>query len=60
MPIEASGEVFELEDQLRRLVDDVPRRAPLVSAREALRATRICVEAERALAEQRPIPLRGF
>lgn len=56
--IEKSGEVFELEEQLRRLVDDVPRRAPLVSAREALRATRICLEAERSLAEKRPIALR--
>lgn len=57
VPIESSGEVFELEDQLRRLVDDVPRRTPLVSAREALAATRICVEAERALVERRPIAL---
>ncbi len=32
--IEKSGEVFELEEQLRRLVTDVPRRTPLVSARE--------------------------
>jgi myo-inositol 2-dehydrogenase/D-chiro-inositol 1-dehydrogenase len=55
--IESSGEVFELEDQLRRLIDDVPRRTPLVSAREALRATKICIAAERALVEKRPIAL---
>jgi myo-inositol 2-dehydrogenase/D-chiro-inositol 1-dehydrogenase len=55
--IESSGEVFELEDQLRRLIDDVPRRAPLVSAREALRATKVCIEAERALVEKRAVVL---
>jgi myo-inositol 2-dehydrogenase/D-chiro-inositol 1-dehydrogenase len=55
--IEKSGEVFELEEQLRRLVDDVPARAPLVSAREALRAVTLCLEAERSLAERRPIAL---
>jgi len=55
--IEKSGEVFELEEQLRRLVADVPRRAPLVSARDALPSLRICLEVERALAERRPIAL---
>ena len=47
--IEKSGEVFELEEQLRRLVADVPRRTPLVSARDALPSLRICLEIERAL-----------
>jgi myo-inositol 2-dehydrogenase/D-chiro-inositol 1-dehydrogenase len=57
LPVPHSGEVFELEEQLRRLIDDVPRRAPLVSARAALAATRVCVEAERALTEGRPVRL---
>ncbi|MBL8697980.1 MAG: Gfo/Idh/MocA family oxidoreductase [Alphaproteobacteria bacterium] len=55
--IESSGEVFELEEQLRRLVADVPARRPLVSPRAALPSLRICLEAERALAERRAIPL---
>jgi myo-inositol 2-dehydrogenase/D-chiro-inositol 1-dehydrogenase len=55
--VEKSGEVFELEEQLRRLVADVPRRAPLVSARDALPSLRICLEIERALRERRAIAL---
>ena len=55
--IEKSGEVFELEEQFRRLVVDVPRRMPLVSARDALPSLRISLEIERALSEQRPISL---
>jgi myo-inositol 2-dehydrogenase / D-chiro-inositol 1-dehydrogenase len=55
--IEKSGEVFELEEQLRRLVTDVPRCTPLVSARDALPSLRICLEIERAISERRPIRL---
>lgn len=55
--IERSGEVFELEEQLRCLIDDVPRGTPLVSAREALRALKVCLEAERSLAERQPVRL---
>jgi myo-inositol 2-dehydrogenase/D-chiro-inositol 1-dehydrogenase len=55
--IERSGEVFELEEQLRRLVTDVPRRTPLVSARDALPSLRICLEIDRALRERRPVEL---
>lgn len=55
--VEKSGEVFELEEQLRRLVADVPARRPLVSARDALPSLKLCFEAERALAERRAIPL---
>jgi len=57
VPIERSGEVFELEGQLRLLVEDVPRRRPLVSARDGLRAVTLCLEAERSLVEKRPIAL---
>ena len=56
--VEKSGEVFELEEQLRRLLVDVPRARPLVSAREALPSQIVCLEIERALAERRAIPLR--
>jgi myo-inositol 2-dehydrogenase/D-chiro-inositol 1-dehydrogenase len=55
--VEKSGEVFELEEQLRRLIEDVPRRTPLVSARDALPSLRICLEIERALSERRAITL---
>lgn len=55
--IERSGEVFELEEELRRLIDDVPRRTPPVSAGEALRALKLCLAAERSLADRRPVPL---
>ena len=55
--IEKSGEVFELEEQLRRLATDVPARTPLVSARDALPSLRICLEIDRALAERRTIGL---
>lgn len=57
VPIEKSGEVYELEEQMRRLVTDVPRRSPLVSARAALPAQVICLEIERAIAERRTIKL---
>jgi myo-inositol 2-dehydrogenase/D-chiro-inositol 1-dehydrogenase len=50
VPIEASGEVFELEEELRGLITGVPTRRPLVSAREALAALRLCLDAERAIA----------
>jgi myo-inositol 2-dehydrogenase/D-chiro-inositol 1-dehydrogenase len=55
--VEKSGEVFELEEQLRRLLVDVPARTPLVSARDALPSLRICLEIERALTERRAIAL---
>lgn len=57
VPIERSGEVYELEEQMRRLITDVPRRAPLVSARAALPSQVICLEIERAIRERRAIPL---
>jgi len=55
--VEESGEVFELEEQLRRLVVDVPARRPLVSTRDALPSLKLCLEAERALTERRAIAL---
>lgn len=55
--VEKSGEVFELEEQFRRLVVDLPRRMPLVSARDALPSLKLCLEIERALSERRAIAL---
>ena len=56
--VEKSGEMFELEEQMRRLLVDVPARTPLVSAAQALPSQKICLEIERALAERRAIALR--
>ena len=56
--VEKSGEVFELEEQLRRLLVEAPSGSPLVSAREALPSLKVCLEIERALVEKRTIPLR--
>jgi myo-inositol 2-dehydrogenase/D-chiro-inositol 1-dehydrogenase len=55
--IEKSGEVFELEEQVRRLVADVPARAPLVSARDAFPSLKVCLAIERALVERKPVAL---
>ena len=57
VPIEKSGEVFELEEQLRRLLVDVPARTPIVSARDGLSSLKVCLEIERALTERRIIQL---
>lgn len=56
--VEKSGEVFELEEQLRRLLVELPAGTPLVSARDALPSLKLCLEIERALVERRAIPLR--
>lgn len=49
VPLEASGELFELEEQLRRSVDALRERRPLVSADEAKKAVAICLAVEEAL-----------
>ena len=55
--IEKSGEVFELEEELRRLAVDVPARTPMVSARDALPSLRVCLAIEQSLVERREIRL---
>ena len=52
-----SGEVFELEEQMRRAVRAIAERRPLVTGEEAKRRIVICLEAERALREGREIVL---
>lgn len=49
VPLETSGELFELEEQLRRTIDALRRRQPLVSADEARTAVAICLAVEEAL-----------
>ena len=55
--LEASGEVFELEEEMRRAVGAFRDRHPLVSGTEAKKRVVICAEAERSLREGREIPL---
>ena len=57
IPLEASGEVFELEEEMRRVVGAFGDRRPLVSGTEAKKRVVICAEAERSLREGREIPL---
>jgi myo-inositol 2-dehydrogenase/D-chiro-inositol 1-dehydrogenase len=54
----SSGEVFELEEQLARVVVAFRERRPLVSAEEARKTVMVCLEAERAVAEGTEIALR--
>jgi myo-inositol 2-dehydrogenase/D-chiro-inositol 1-dehydrogenase len=57
IPIERSGEVFELHDQLARTVAAFEARRALVSGVEARKRVIVCVEAERSLREGREMPL---
>ena len=59
IPIERSGEVFELREQLARTVAAFDARRPLVTGEEARKRVIVCVEAERSLREGREMPL-GF
>jgi myo-inositol 2-dehydrogenase/D-chiro-inositol 1-dehydrogenase len=57
IPLAASGELFELEEQLRRVVPAFRERRALVSAEEARRAVAVCLAAEQSVREGREIPL---
>jgi myo-inositol 2-dehydrogenase / D-chiro-inositol 1-dehydrogenase len=58
VPLKVSGELFELEEQLRRTVGAFRERRPLVSAEEARKAVAVCLGVEEALRERRETPLR--
>jgi myo-inositol 2-dehydrogenase/D-chiro-inositol 1-dehydrogenase len=55
IPLSASGELFELEEQLRRAVVAFGERRALVSAEEARKAVVVCLAAERSLREGREV-----
>jgi myo-inositol 2-dehydrogenase/D-chiro-inositol 1-dehydrogenase len=57
IPIERSGEVFELREQLARTVAAFGARRALVTGEEARKRVIMCVEAERSIREGREIPL---
>ena len=56
--IPASGELFELEEELQQVVRGFRERRPIVSGAEARKRVILCVEAERSLAEGREVALR--
>lgn len=58
LPIERSGEVFELREEIARTVTAFGEGRPLVSGAEARKRVILCVEAERSLREGREIALR--
>jgi myo-inositol 2-dehydrogenase/D-chiro-inositol 1-dehydrogenase len=57
IPLAVSGELFELEEQLRRVVPAFRERRALVSALEARKAVAVCLAAEQALRAGREVPL---
>jgi myo-inositol 2-dehydrogenase/D-chiro-inositol 1-dehydrogenase len=59
LPIESSGELFELEEELRQTVAGFAEGRPLVSGEEARTRVLVCLEAERSLREGREIALGG-
>jgi len=56
-PIERSGEVFELTEQIRLTAEAFKQRRTLVSASDARKRVLVCIAAERSLAEAREIEL---
>jgi myo-inositol 2-dehydrogenase / D-chiro-inositol 1-dehydrogenase len=57
LPLGPSGELFELEEEMRQTVAAFRARRPLVSGEEARKRIAACLEAERSLREGREIPL---
>lgn len=53
----ASGEVYELTEQIRRTVEALGQRRPLVSAAESRKRVICCLEAERSIREDRDVAL---
>lgn len=54
----SSGEVFELQEELRLVVGAFRARRPLVSPEEARKRIVVCVEAERSVRENRVVELK--
>ena len=58
IPVEASGELYELEEELRRIVGAFRARRPLVSGESARKLTIVCEAALRAARDGGEVPLR--
>jgi myo-inositol 2-dehydrogenase/D-chiro-inositol 1-dehydrogenase len=59
VPLAASGEVFELDEQLRHVVVALRERRALVSGQTARKAVALCVAAQRSVLEGREIALNA-
>lgn len=57
LKVSPSGELFELEEELRRAVTAFGERKPIVSGEEARKRIIVCLEAERSLAEGKELLL---
>jgi myo-inositol 2-dehydrogenase/D-chiro-inositol 1-dehydrogenase len=57
LKVPPSGELFELEEELRRAVKAFRDRKPIVSGEEARKRIIVCLEAERSLAEGKELAL---
>ena len=57
VPLEASGELFELEEQLRLIVGAFRERRALVSAEQARKAVAVCLAVEEALRHGREMAI---
>jgi myo-inositol 2-dehydrogenase / D-chiro-inositol 1-dehydrogenase len=57
IPVERSGELVELGEQARLVVDAFIRRRPLLSGEEARKRIVVCLAAERSLREGREVEL---
>jgi myo-inositol 2-dehydrogenase/D-chiro-inositol 1-dehydrogenase len=58
VPLAPSGEVFELEEEIRQTAEAFRARRPLVSGGEARKRIVLCRAAERSLEEGREVELR--
>jgi myo-inositol 2-dehydrogenase/D-chiro-inositol 1-dehydrogenase len=59
VPLEASGEIFELEEELRQTVAAFRARRPLYRGEEARKRIAVCLAAERSVDEGREVPLQS-
>jgi myo-inositol 2-dehydrogenase/D-chiro-inositol 1-dehydrogenase len=57
IPLASSGELFELEEQLRQVVPAFRERRALVPAQDARAAVAVCLAAERSVRQGREVPL---
>jgi myo-inositol 2-dehydrogenase/D-chiro-inositol 1-dehydrogenase len=57
IPLAASGEIFDLEEEMRQVIAAFRTGRTLVSAEESRKRVIVCLEAERSVREGRPVDL---
>lgn len=58
VPLEhSSGEIFELEVLIQRVVDGIAGGVPVISGEDGRRAVAICLAAEQAMRQRREVPI---